>query len=159
MRHKKESWLDPVKDKDIEEYLRKRYSHEIHGNVINNLHYYDFKFVFENGKKAKVNFDLQIDDDWDRDDLYPVFDEFGDIDTKVDNLFNENFWVEMIRELNKDRVIDGKTYDQARLDHIEKQIIYHFNAEQRKLNERKILMLQKVDKVRKELKTEELGEE
>ena len=147
----KESWLDPVTEKDVENYLNDRYTANMYGNDINSLLNYKIYFIYDKGKKAGVNTDLIVQDDWDVDHKSINFNEYCSDETTLDTIFYFSNWVEMIRTKNEGRKINGKTYDEARLDFIEELVNEYYANEHKKLEKQKADYIKNINARRKTL--------
>ena len=147
----KESWLDPVTEKDVENYLKDRYTANLYGVETNHLLNYKIYFIDDNGKKAGVNTELVVQDDWDVDEKIINFNEYCSDETNLGTIFYFSNWAEMIRTKNEGRKIAGKTYDEARLDFIEELVNEYYANEHKKLDVQKNNYLNTINARRKTL--------
>lgn len=147
----KESWLDPVTEKDVENYLNDRYTANLYGVETNHLLNYKIHFIYDNGKKAGVNTELVVQDDWDVDEKRINFNEYCSDETNLGTIFYFSNWAEMIRTKNEGRKINGKTYDEARLDFIEELVNEYYANEHKKLENQKADYIKNINARRKTL--------
>lgn len=147
----KESWLDPVTEKDVENYLNDRYTANLYGVETNHLLNYKIYFIYDNGKKAGVNAQLIVQDDWDVDEKIINFNEYCSSETNLETIFYFSNWAEMIRTKNEGRKINGKTYDEARLDFIEELANEYYANEHKKIDVQKSDCLKTIKARRKTL--------
>ena len=138
----KESWLDVLNWDIIDVYLIERFS----GGRTPTLYSFKDEYVVDNdGTRIGLKLYLEIIEDFN--DCFKIenYDAFGRTDlANIDNIFHESLWVEMMRELNHGRIINGKTYDEARIESIEQKINAYFKKENQKLDKNKANMLKKL---------------
>ena len=138
----KESWLDVLDWDILDVYLIERFS----GKRSSVLYSFKDEYVMDKtGKRTGLKLYLEIIKDYDSYLTTETYDAFGRTDLdNIDNIFRENLWIEMMRELNKGKIINGQTYDEARLESIEQKINTYYKKEYQKLDVNKTNMLNKL---------------
>lgn len=146
-----QNWLDRVTKEDIEKYLNKLYSFEAYGQIINNLESADIDIKNKANGNVNVEISLMVHDDYDIDECFLHFNEYIDKSKDISYILDYSGWAELVRSKNIGRTINGKTYDEARLDYLEKYINNYFMNRQKSLERKKQQYIEKLKKMRNEL--------
>lgn len=152
----KESWLDPLTNEDIKNYLDNKYSYFYNGTILYHLIDYAVNFVDnDQGKRTGVNIYVEYVDDYDNvKDCYTC-GEFLDNERDVQYLLNNNSWAMLIDQKNEGRKIDGKTYQQARIEFLKTRIENHYDMQHKLLNKEKEELLKKANRMLKDIAVEQ----
>ena len=140
---RKESWLEPVSVNKVKEYILKKYPDVQEMDVIAKDKKYIATF-FTGADIFEENFGLVI------------LEEFT---TSIDGLEIDKDWIEIVREANEDRTIDGWTYEQDLVRKLEVMIYNKKNNAIKKAEEEYKQDVDFLNDLFKELNIEEEIEE
>jgi len=110
--NKNESWIDPVSVSRVKNYILSKFSDAI-----------DIEVVAKN-KKYIATFSI-VEDPFDDEDFSIVLDEFT---TSIEGHEIDKEWIDIVRDCNEYRTIDGWTYDQALVRALELKIFNKKNT-------------------------------
>lgn len=154
MAKKVESWIDPITPQDIEQMLKDRYNYDYNGVPIECL--LDWSC---NIGKYRVDIYYKYREDYDEFEEVISCNEFNGGSVSIEDKMKSNMWTQLLERKNQGRLINGKTYVQARAEWLEKQIEEYFQFQHDKLEKQKENLLYQVEKMKKvEIQNEELGE-
>lgn len=154
----KENWLDKITEEDVEKFLKQRFAVVFEDRVIDNLE--SSQIDLSNKAKGEINveFTLHVHPDYDPDDCFMKLDEFREVDKYLFTLFSKDYWTDIVREKNIGRTIDGKTFDEARIEYMEKVINSADEEDLEELDQDKDFYLQKLEQLKLKYENDKEGE-
>lgn len=134
-----QSWLEPVSVNKVEDYILKKFPDAQDIEVVAKNKKYIASF-FAGAQNFEEEFGVVI------------LDEFI---TSIDGQEFDKDWIEIVRDANKDRTIDGWTYDQDLVRSLELMIYHKKNESIRKAEEDYKKDVKMLNDLFKEIKIEE----
>jgi len=135
----KQSWLEPVSIKRVEDYILKKFPDAIDIDVIDKYNKYFATFTI-------------VEDPFDEEDFSIMLTDFT---TSIDGFELDKEWINIVRECNEGRTIDGWTYEQDLVRKLEVMIYNKKNDAIRKAEEEYKQDVDFLNDLFKELKIEE----
>ena len=135
----KESWLDPVSVNKVEEYIKSKFTDAL-----------DIE-IFAKNKRFIAVFTI-AEDPFDEEDFSIMLEEFT---TSIEGHEIDKDWIDIVRECNEGRTIDGWTYEQDLVRSLEVMVYHKKNASIKKVEEEYKQDVDFLNDLFKELKIED----
>lgn len=153
----KQNWLDNITIEDVERFLKQRFLVVFEDRVFDNLESSEIDLSNKANGEIIVEFTLHVHPDYDPDDCYMKLDEFREVDKYLFTLFSKDDWTDIVREKNIGRTIDGKTFDEARFEYMEKVINDASEEDLEELEHDKAFYLQKLEQLKLKYENDKEG--
>ena len=135
----KESWLDQVSVNKVEEYIKSKFTDA-----------FDIEIFVEN-KRFIATFTI-AEDPFDEEDFSIMLEEFT---TSIEGHEIDKDWIDIVRECNEGRTIDGWTYERDLVRSLEVMVYHKKNAAIKRAEEEYKQDVDSLNDLFKELKIED----